>query len=193
MSVYTEQEIIDGCRKEDPHFQEYLYRKYYSLFMKICSRYTRDMHDAEQLLNDSMLRVFTHIGNYAAKGSFEGWMKKIVVNTCLDYLRSSYLKTSMQMLFNTTMVNDSVISIGNDAMNNIQFSALLAMVQSLSPMTRTVFNLFVFEGYSHKEIAIMLDISEGTSAWHVNNARTQLQEKIRKQNAEKPLYEHKRI
>lgn len=193
MSAHTEQEVINGCRNRERYFQEYLYRQYYSLFLKICSRYARDMQDAEQLLNDGMLRIFEHVGDFEGKGNFEGWMKRIMVNTCLDYLRSRYLKTSMQMNFNTTMVNEMVISISNDAVSKIQFSALLAMVQGLSPMTRTVFNLFVFEGYSHKEIAKLLDISEGTSCWHVNNARNQLQEKIRKQNAEKKTYETKRI
>lgn len=193
MRLLTEQEIINGCRNNERYFQEYLYKQYYNLFLKICLRYARDIQDAAQLLNDAMLRIFTKVKDYESKGSFEGWMKRIVVNICLDYLRSHYLKSSMQMHFNTDMVSNSAVSIDNEGLSKIQFSELVKVIQSLPAMTQTVFNLFVFDDYSHKEIASMLNINESTSRWHVSNARNQLQEKIKKQNEEKKTYEHERI
>jgi len=193
MQAYTETEIINGCRDNIRAFQEQLYKKYYSLFLKICARYAKDMEDAEQLLNDSFLKIFTRIGDYKNEGSFEGWMKRITINTCLDYLKSRYLKTSMQMQVNASMVTENLITTDQDTMRQIAFKELVKMIQALPPLTRTVFNLFVFDGFSHKEIAALLDISKGTSYWHVHQARNILQELIKKTNTQNPLYEHKRI
>lgn len=193
MPEYAEQDIIKGCRKQDRACQEYLYKKYYSLFLKICARYAKDMEDAEQLMNDGFLRIFTKIDSYENTGSFEGWMKRIVVNTCLDYLRSSYLKTSMMMNFNINMVAEQTMSTRNDGIGKMEFRELLKHIQTLPVVTRTVFNLFVFEGYSHGEIAGMLEISEGTSYWHVHQARKQLQKKINSVDVNNKDYASKRI
>jgi RNA polymerase sigma factor (sigma-70 family) len=193
MPNYSEHEIIKGCQDGNRVFQQHLYQAYYGIMMKVCVRYAKDMHDAEQLLNDGFMKIFTHIGRYERSGSFEGWMKRIMINTCLDYLKSSYVKNSMKMSFNPNLVENSSLSIGNDSIDKMNFKVLVDMIQSLPAMTKTVFNLFVFEGFSHKEIAKQLDISEGTSYWHVHQGRTLLQEKIKKNNAENLQYERKRI
>jgi len=179
MPEYTEQDIIEGCKRNDRSLQEHLYKKYYSLFLKLCARYARDMHDAEQLMQDGFLKIFNHIRDYSGKGSFEGWMRRIVVNTCLDYLKSKYLKNAMQLHFPSEIGDSATFSISNNALDKIAMKDLLGIIQTLPPMSRTVFNLFVFEGYSHKEIGALLDMSEGTSQWHVNNARKNLQQKIK--------------
>lgn len=178
MPEYTEEDIIEGCRQNNRLLQEHLYKKYYGLFLKLCARYAKDMHDAEQLLQDGFLKIYSHIQDYAGKGSFEGWMRRIVVNTCLDYLKSKYLKQSMKLHFPEEMAESKKFSVDNTALDKIAIRDLLGLIQTLPPMSRTVFNLFVFEGYSHKEISTMLDMSEGTSQWHVNNARKNLQSKI---------------
>lgn len=191
MQAYTEQEIIERCLKKDRQMQEHLYKTYYSILLKTCVRYVQDMHMAEQLLNDSFLKIYTHLHTYSTNGSFEGWMKRIAINTCLDYLKSSALKTSVRMTVNSDFVVETIISTTNEALDKIQFKELLGMIQALPATTRTVFNLFVLDGYTHKEIAAMLSISEGTSYWHVNKARSLLQEQI---NASKNRsYEYKRI
>jgi len=187
MPEYAEQEIIAGCRAQDRMYQEYLYKKYYSLFLKICARYAKDMEDAEQLLNDGFLKIFTRIEDYGHSGSFEGWMKRIVINTCLDYLRSKYLKTSMQMHFNINLLAEQKMATENNAVSNIEFRELVQMIQTLPAVTRTVFNLFVFDGFTHKEIANLLDIGEGTSYWHVHQARTLLQKKIKAHHVKKSV------
>ncbi|XZF14181.1 RNA polymerase sigma factor [Chitinophagaceae bacterium MMS25-I14] len=191
MPERNEQDIIKGCLENTRAAQEQLYKQYYSVLLKTCARYTGDMHQAEQLLNDSFLKIFTQIKTYKGTGSFEGWMKRITVNTCLDHLKSKDLKTAMQMHVNSDLVTEAIITTTNEAMSRMEFKELLVMIQSLPATTRTVFNLFVFDGYSHKEIAGMLAISEGTSYWHVNQARTLLQKHI--QASKKTMYEHKRI
>ena len=193
MPLYSEQEIVKGCQDNDRVCQEYLYKQYYSLFLKICARYAKNMEDAEQLLNDGFLRIFTNAKNFKHAGSFEGWMKRILVNTCLDYLKSKQLKSAMQISYSGDVAEDMQIAISTQALQDIEFKELLNMIQALPPVSKTVFNLYVFDGYSHKEIATMLEMSENTSSWHLHHARTQLQKKLKQANAEKPVYEHKRV
>jgi RNA polymerase sigma factor (sigma-70 family) len=193
MPAYSEEEIIAGCRKKSRAIQEYLYKEHYSLFLKICARYAKSMQDAEQLLNDSFLKIFTQIDLFKNAGSFPGWMRRIVVNTCLDYLKGTALRAEMVMHVNAVPIEESNIPVSNDAMENIEFRDLLQMIQGLPAMTRTVFNLFVLDGYNHKEISERLDISEGTSCWHVHQARTLLQKKIINSEHQKMTYEAKRI
>ena len=193
MPAYSEQEVIARCRQKDRALQEHLYKQYYSMFLKVCARYAKSMQDAEQLLNDGFLKVFTQIDNFKNTGSFAGWMQRIMVNTCLDYLRSTSLKEDMIMHVKSIPAEESNISVGNEGLEHIEFKELVKIIQSLPAMTRTVFNLFVFDGYNHKEIAVQLDISEGTSHWHVHQARSMLQKKILKCEQKKVTYEAKRI
>ncbi len=193
MPAYSEEEIIAGCRKKNRALQEHLYKMYYSTFLKVCARYAKSMQDAEQLLNDGFLKVFTQIEYFKNTGSFPGWMQRIMINTCLDYLRSTSLKQEMVMHVNSIPAEESNLSVSNEGLESIEFRELLKMIQSLPAMTRTVFNLFVFDGYNHKEISEQLDINEGTSHWHVHQARNMLQKKIKNSEQQKVTYEAKRI
>jgi RNA polymerase sigma-70 factor (ECF subfamily) len=193
MPEYNEQDIITGCRKKNRAIQEHLYKINYSLFLKVCARYAKNMMDAEQLLNDGFLKIFTQIDKYANTGSFEGWMKKVMVNTCLDYLRSTYLKEEMTIHVHAIQPEETQLSVTNEGMESLEFRELVATIQTLPAMTRTVFNLFVFEGFNHKEISEQLDISEVTSHWHVHQARNVLQKKIMQVNHKKVTYEAKGI
>lgn len=193
MPAYSEEEIIAGCRKKNRSMQEHLYRTNYSMFLKLCARYARNMEDAEQLLNDGFLKIFTQVEFFRNNGSFAGWMRRIMVNTCLDYLKSTALKEEMIMHVNSVPVEESNIGISSEVMDNIEFTDLLRIIQLLPAMTRTVFNLFVFDGYNHREIAGQLEISEGTSHWHLHQARNLLQKKIIKSEQQKVTYEAKRI
>jgi RNA polymerase sigma factor (sigma-70 family) len=163
------------------------------MYLKVCARYAKSMEDAEQLLNDGFLKVFTQIEHFRNAGSFAGWMQRIMVNTCLDYLRSTSLKEEMTMHVNSIPAEESTLSVSNEGMENIEFKELLQIIQSLPAMTRTVFNLFVFDGYNHKEISEQMAITEGTSHWHVHQARNMLQKRIKKSELQKVTYEAKRI
>lgn len=182
MPAYTELEIIEGCCVQNRIFQEYLYHQYQMEFLKVCVRYAQDFQDAEQLLQDGFLKIFHHIQHFGHNGSFEGWMRRIMVNTCLDYLRSKQFKDSKQL----QLLPDISTSLNHhcdaSVLQKIALDELTGIIQSLPPMSKAVFNLFVMDGYSHKEISNELNISEGTSQWHVNNARKCLQQRIQKHN-----------
>ena len=193
MINYSEKDIIKGCQDNNRVQQESLYKQYYSLFLKICLRYSKNMEDAEQLLNDGFVRIFKSIAGFKQSGSFEGWMKRIMVNTCLDYLKSKQLKDSLQISYASALPEDTNIALSTEAVKRLEFKELIDMIQCLPPVSKTVFNLYVFDGFSHKEIGTMLDISENTSSWHLHHARNQLQKRLKKNNVEKPLYEHKRV
>ncbi len=193
MPAFSEEEIIAGCRKKDRAIQEYLYKTYYSMFLKVCSRYAKSMQDAEQLLNDGFLKIFTQVEFFKSAGSFAGWMHKIMVNTCLDYLRGSALKEEMKIHVRSIPAEESNVAISNDGIESMEFKDLVKLIQSLPAMTRTVFNLYVFDGYNHKEISEQMEISEGTSHWHVHQARNILQKKINNSEQNIVSYEAKRI
>lgn len=193
MSLYSEKEIIKGCQENDRVFQELLYQEYYSKLLKICIRYAKNFEDAEQLLNDSFLSIFGHIKSFKQSGSLEGWIKRITVNTCLDYLRSKQLKDQLKINYTEQLEQENFTDLNASALEQLDFKELIMLIHSLPPMSKTVFNLYVFDGFIHKEIAAMLDITEGTSSWHLHHARTLLQQKIKNNNIEKPLYERKRV
>lgn len=142
-------------------------------------RYTKDEQDAEQTLHDSFLKIFKNIGEYEGKGSFEGWMKRIVINSNLDFLRSKMTKDLNNVYLPEDITQINYTTKDANAVDRLSMKELLKLVKSLPQTSQAVFNLFVFDGYSHKEIAKMLQITEGTSQWHVNNARKVLQEKIK--------------
>ncbi len=189
MPAYSEQEIIAGCRNQNRAIQEHLYKMYYSMFLKVCARYAKDMQDAEQLINDGFLKIFNNISKFGNNGSFEGWMRRIMVNTCLDYLRSKYMKEEMVMHINSVPAEQSSISVNSVALESMEFKELVKIIQSLPTMTRTVFNLYVFDGYNHAQIGVQLNISEKTSQWHVHQARNFLQKKIKQNDTIQVKYE----
>lgn len=171
-------------------FQEMLYKTYYSLFMKTCVRYAKNMEDAEQLVNDGFLRIFKNIDGFRNNGSFEGWMKRIVVNNCLDYLKSKQLKEATLLApTNDTHYENATDNYDGEALGKIAFKELLCMIQTLPTVSKTVFNLYIFDGYSHKEIATIMSITTATSSWHVHHARQLLQKKITSKNEETLPYE----
>lgn len=188
MAAYAEEEIINGCLRKDKVYEEHLYKQYYSMFLAICMRYAKDIRNARQLLNDGFVKIFMSMSSFRREGSFEGWMRKIIVNTCLEYIKSSEFKKNSRTVHTDVIEQEEHKVVYNEALKNMEAHELIAMLQCLPPVTRVVFNLFAFEGYSHNEIAALLHISVGTSSWHVHHARSILQRKIIAKNK---LYEHK--
>jgi RNA polymerase sigma factor (sigma-70 family) len=168
-----EEKMVKGCVKGQPHYQEILYNKYYRKMFGVCLRYAPNRETAEDILQDSFVKVFKNIGSYEGKGSLEGWIRRVVVNTALELLRkksSLYPVVDIEQAVNT----DS----GWDVVSTLSEQEILALVQALPVGYRTVFNLFAIEGYSHKEIAEQLNITEGTSKSQLARARQVLQENI---------------
>lgn len=175
MTGTSEQELIGLCKEGDRIAQRSLYDWLAPRMFPLCIRYVGERNTAEDILQDGFVTLFSRIGSYKGDGSFEGWARKIFVNTALMYLRKKdALKMSDEI--------DSARNLATDItsqMQNIGYKELMKLITSLPPGFRTVFNLYVVEGYSHKDIAQMLDISETTSRTQLSRARTWLQNKIK--------------
>ena len=169
-----EQYLISECGKQNRLAQKYLYEKYYSRMYVLCIRYMKSRDEAEDVLQEGFVTIFSKIDTYSGEGSFEGWMRKIFVNTALMKLRKKdFLKESVDV----TEVRN--VSFEPGILESIGGKEIMQLIASMPTGFRTVFNMNIIEGYSHKEIAEALGISEGTSRSQLNRARMWLQEKIR--------------
>ena len=170
-------EILDGCRNDDRKAQERLYRNYYRAMMSLCLRYTKNEEDALEVLNTGFLKIFRNIHRYeAVKASLFTWMRTIIVNSCLDFITSKQKQPQAGELDHAAEVG-----IPPEAISKTKSVELLRLIRELPPATQAVFNLYITEGYNHKEIGKLMNISEGTSKWHLSEARKILQKKIREQ------------
>lgn len=174
---------IADCKKGNHRAQHKLFKHFYADMYQVCMRYASSTDEADDMLNEGFLKVFSNLDKYENTGSFESWMKRVMVNAALDYRRkydNHAEMTDLDAVAETTAIGYDV----NQALSKMTSEDLVSLIQQLPPMTRTVFNMFVFENYSHAEIAQQLNMSEGTSAWHVNAARTRLKNEIYKLNNE---------
>lgn len=169
-----ERQLIDGCRRGDRLAQKELYERYSRRMMGVCLRYANDRETARDLLQDGFVKVFTGMDSYSGAGSFEGWMRKIFVNCALEYLRKSDVLRESTDLDNTA----ELIHPESSVLSDMSAAELMKLVQELPTGFRTVFNLFAIEGYSHKEISEMLNITESTSRSQFTRAKQMLQKRI---------------
>lgn len=166
--------LIRECIAQNRNAQKALYNYYAPVAYAIIKRYTRQSEMADEILNDAFFKVFTKIETYSGMGSFEGWIKRIVVNTVTDHLRK-YIKN--QQVYNASEMPEEVY-MSEDIVGKLSYKELLAVVHELPDTQRAVFNLYVFEELKHKEIAETLGMSEVNSRWHLNDARKRLKEKL---------------
>jgi len=178
-------DLVEKCKQNDPMAQRALYNHFAGKMFSLCKRYLTSQ-DAEDMLAEAFVKVFKKIHQFENKGSFEGWLRRVMVNQCLAYIqktKSKYLEVDIEEASYSVGLEDHTVS-------SMQASDLLKMVQELPIGYRTVFNLYGIEGYSHKEIAEKLGISEGTSKSQLSRARVLLQQKVKKlENSEKKAYE----
>lgn len=166
-------QLIQNCTKGDRKSQEQLYRKYSGVLYGICLKYSNNKTEAEDTLHDSFMTIYEKIGQYKSKGSFEGWMKRITVNTALQKFRKEeHLKVVDENLEDGVSVD--VVE------NDVCLQTLLGYIRELPNKYRTTFNLYVLDGHTHKEISELLGTSEGTSKSNLARARVLLKEKIEK-------------
>lgn len=175
-----ESEIIKGCVRNDRLSQKALYERFYGKMMAVCVRYAKDRDEAGDMLHEGFMKVFDNIKNFGYKGSFEGWVRRIMVNCCIDHLR----KNKQQYLIVNTVIAESAARTSGDDMPDEELADLISKeevmsaVQALSPAYRTIFNLYVIEEYTHREISEMLDISEGTSKSNLAKAKFNLKKNL---------------
>ncbi len=170
----NETDLIADCLAGKRNAQEVLYKKYSSKMLAICTRYLPDRAEAEDAMINAFIRVFGQLENFRQEGSFEGWIRRIVVNEALAMLRKKS-KMQLEPAENADYHADYQIEE-----TGLEASELLEMVQKLPTGYRTVFNLYAIEGYSHKEIAEMMGISESTSKSQLNRARNMLKTMLEK-------------
>ena len=171
--TYTEKELIDGCLKNDRHAQEALYKQFFPKMMSMCLKHTKDKERSMEIINDGFFKVFSKIQMYRHSGSFEGWIRRIMYHSIVDFYRSNksskYLVSPDELIYES--VNEKVTDI-------LAVEDLYALIGQLPKAAQDVFLLFAVEGYKHDEIASILGISSGTSKWHLSNARKLLQESL---------------
>lgn len=166
-------QIIDGCVRWERSSQEQLYRLFSKDLFKVCKLYGKDTEDAEDLLHDSFMHIFKSIGSYNFLGSFEGWLRRVTVNCCLQELRK---RKNFQEVHNVQFVEE--IEENNDLDSAIPFGRVLEEINKLPIKAGLVLKLYALEGWSHAEIADELEISIGTSKSQLNYARTVLKQKL---------------
>jgi RNA polymerase sigma factor (sigma-70 family) len=165
----TETNLIAACVRQERWAQKILYEEHYSSMLSVCLRYTANENDAVDLMHEGFIKIFTNIHKYQPDTALNAWMKRIMVNRCIDHYRK------MQHRQTTDIEKAETIQTSDaDAISQFSEKEILAAIQKLPPMYQTVFNLYVLEGFSHKEIAENLHISEGTSRSNLVKARLKL-------------------
>lgn len=171
--------LLQGCLANNRKAQEALYRQFYGFAMTIALRYSRDEHDAADIMSNAFVRVFKSIKTFdPSKGSLHTWIKKIVVNEGLDHIKA-------RSRFSQDLELETVPEppINNNILEEMGAEEIMNLVKRLPPATHAVFVLYAVEGYNHREIAERLKISEGTSKWHLSEARKTLQKQILQQHS----------
>ncbi|MDP5172035.1 MAG: RNA polymerase sigma factor [Bacteroidia bacterium] len=176
--------IIDGCRKGDKMSQRRFYEHFSPKMLAVCHRYARQEGDAHDMLQDAFIKVFQNFSKYDDRGSVEGWVRRVVVNTAIDHLRKH--KYQLQQ----TEVNEAIHETTNaeDALDHMELSFLYDVIQSLPEGYRMIFNLYAIEGFSHAEIGEKLGINESTSRSQYTRARSQLKKRIEQVYMEEKIY-----
>jgi RNA polymerase sigma factor (sigma-70 family) len=177
-TTFHEEKTVAGCRKNDNRSQEMLYRHFAQKMYVISLNYAGERPMAQDILQESFIKIFNSIKDYRNEGSLEGWIRRIVVNTAIDHIR----KTKRLDRFLEVEPGEPTIHAENSAMKEMAFNEIMEQIGRLPEGARLIFNMHVVEGYSHKEIAEELQISEGTSKSQVNRARQLLMDFIGNMN-----------
>jgi len=167
--------IINGCLAGNRRDQELLYRRHAPKLYAVCLQYSGNDEEARDILQEGFIKIFENLANYKFEGSFEGWMRRIVVNTALEKYRN---KHNLYRVDDIDQIAEPDAEPDNDDYSGLEAVDLLGIIRELPTKYRMVFNLFALEGYSHKEISTMMNISEGTSKSNLSRARIILQRRV---------------
>jgi RNA polymerase sigma-70 factor (ECF subfamily) len=173
--------LVKQCIKEDRKSQKFLYEHFHGKMLAVCMRYATDYSEAQDILHEGFIKVFVKLKSFKNEGSFEGWIRRIVVNYAIDYIR-----TKKKLIFDTednsiiNNIKDDDLLINEEDSSKIKAELIIELIQELTPAYKTVFNLYILEDYSHKQIAEALGISEGTSKSNLAKAKIKLRELFEK-------------
>ena len=165
--------LIKGCKQNDVLCQQQLYKLFYPDMIKICYRYGNDMDGAGIIYNNAMLKVFKGIGNYNEEGKLMGWIKTVVVNCCIDFCKAKNIFSK-----SVELTEGDEGTICPDVFDRLSGKDIQQLIAQLPKATGTVFNLYIYEGFTHKQIGEQLGISDGTSKWHFSEAKKLLKIKF---------------
>jgi len=172
--IISESDLLEGCRRGERKMQQELYNRFAPRMYGVCLRYASNAEEAEDILQEGFIKIFNKINSYRGDGSFEGWIRRIFVNTAIEHFRKkTYLQPITETEENT--VEGKYLSV----LDSLAEKDIIQLIQQLSPGYRTVFNMYVVEGYTHKQIAEMLGISEGTSKSQLSRAKLILQDLVK--------------
>lgn len=178
----TEEVILKGCLRNDPNAQRELYNQYSPKMLAVCYRYAHNREDAEDMLQEGFIKVFLQLRTFENRGSFEGWIRKIIVHTCINIL-----KKNRKFNESVDLIHASSIQIREESVPAVvQVKQIVESIRSLPIGYRTVLNLFAIEGYSHREISQLLDIEESTSRSQFTRAKSMLEDLLIKKNILQP-------
>ncbi len=172
-----EPELIRLCIGNDTMAQNELYRRFAGKMTGVCMRYSRNRTDAQDILQDAFIKIFVNLKSFKGNGSFEGWIKRIVINTSLKHYQKN-----LRFRNETDIENAHEVSFDNQIIENMSATELMQKVQIMPDGYRTIFNLYVVEGYQHNEIGELLGITEGTSKSQLSRARNYLMQLLKSNN-----------
>lgn len=192
-SDVSEEQLAKGCSEGVEEYCKILFERFYGKMLNVCKRYAKNYDEAQDMLQEGFIRVFKNISQYQYKGSLEGWIRRVIVTTSINYCKKYRMNESIDYMEHDTLAASfsdeaatSVFTL-NHAAEKIDAQRLLDMIQSLPPAYNMVFNLYAIEGYSHQEIAQMLDITEGTSRSNLAKARYKLQKMLNELSSSKKI------
>ncbi len=169
----SEADLIKGCINRESRMQEELYNRFAPKMYAVCLRYSNNTDDAQDLLQEGFIKIFKNLDRFRAEGSFEGWIRRVFINTSIEHYRRKV------NLFSTSEKEETHIQdSSSNALDKLAEKDIIKLVQELSPGYRTVFNMYAIEGFSHKEIGGILGISEGTSKSQLARAKGILQKRV---------------
>ena len=176
-TILKEKQLIADCLAGKRQAQRQLYKDYYNQVLGVCLRYAKDRLEAKGLVNTAFLKAFKSLSHYKGQGVLGAWLTRIAINTCIDEVR----KRQNYQKHTASVERLPEPSISESILDTLAAEDILKCLQQISPTSRTVFSLYVIDGYKHQEIANMLDISVGTSRWHLSNAKKEMKILIKKQ------------
>lgn len=184
--IYNEDELVKGCKAQLPRYQKSLYNQYYQTMFGICLRYAKSSSDAQDYLQESFIKVFKYMHTFREEGSLEGWIRKIVVRTCIEQYKKSLRMPTI------TLSYEHGKEIAPEVLSSLSCDEIVRLISTLPKGYKTIFNLYVIEGYTHHEISQMLGISVGTSKSQLSRAKVLLQKRFEALQVVTKKKEHER-
>lgn len=176
------EELVRNCVRNDRKSQQIFYKMFYGKMMAVCMRYTKNKEEAQDILHDGFIKVFSKLKGFENKGSLEGWVRRLIVNNAIDYVRSKkdfFMQSTDDSLIDN-YADEAQDTFEIEKMKSIKAERIIGLIQELSPAYRTVFNMFIIDNLSHQEIADQLNISVGTSKSNLAKAKMKLKELFEK-------------